>query len=1239
MENDKHSDKLTAQKKPLRTEDTDLLELIYKALNEKGRIHALLRCEIIDPELAHTLEALKRKKRKKEYGNESEKIAIQEKIDSLILKIRGETTELRGLWEGYHLIEYATDVRDRKYVSEEDFNNALQEYDITDGFEWIQKAPTQSTIGKKKAQKIFNVLRTAQAEDMSMLECLLDFLIFCRGKEYSFEAFNYQLPGLDEAIVDITNYLAGKPEADFTKDISDQTNISPKVPAIINFDQSDTLSDYSYNLNLQDPPTLEGNRNYYGNQTIAVIGRDEKQDKLREFLNCDRRYTWLQLAGAAGQGKSRLALELVIEARNHGWKAGLFDEHELKKMTDHWENWQPQKPHLIILDYVIGRIENVRPCFQVLARRRESFQHPVRFLLLERQRWDFGFSAPRTQRKTADENLSFEIPASRAEWFIDLTERYDGNDVHVIQARFETGVLELKKLTPDVLAEIVKQIVSQNSDISDCISDDQIKKQLDHIDMEGRPLYAYFFAQALLQGKDTKGWSRTDLLHATLERERANWWAAAFKKEPPLLEDDIPAMRIALLATMVGSINCKEAYRQAVLPNASAEVRREALAITGSSLTKGITGPSNEIPAMQPDILGEWFVLASLGEGLPVEGLTGIAWQYSPKNMAGFVQRVSQDFGDHCIVKEILNYINIEKINVNILPSIASTLLIHFNENGVPVSEKLVTAIQMAARNNDSIAMRILGSCYLNGIGVEQDEKKAFIWLRKAAEAGQVYAMSILGICFANGIGVRTNERLAYEWAKKAAEVGDTTAMLNLGICYRTGIGVEPNERLALEWVKSAAELGDASAMDNLGFYYEIGCGVEPNEYKAFEWFQRAAEANHATAMGHLAFCYEKGFGVEPDEDKAFEYFQKGAEAGDATAMRNLGICYRTGAGVKPDENKALEWLFKASHADDPTAMAHLGVCFEEGIGVETDKHVAFKWFLKAAEANYPPVMVNLGVSYQNGIGVEPNERKAFEWFLKSAEADHVPAMRILGLCYQNGTGVEPNERKAFEWFQKAAEADHAPAITNLGICFQNGRGVEKDERKAFEWFLIAAKANHKLAMFLIAHCYQNSTGVEPDENKAFKWFQKAAEADYVLAMVDLGRCYQIGKGVTSNEHKAFEWYKKAALLGDATAKFNLGVCCQYGIGIEPDEHEAFEWYKKAAEDNYVDAIYRLALCYQEGIGVKRNFRNAFVYFGKAAEKGNQPAHEYLVAIKRFWEKVFAAIFFLLSVVLFLMFN
>jgi TPR repeat protein len=81
------------------------------------------------------------------------------------------------------------------------------------------------------------------------------------------------------------------------------------------------------------------------------------------------------------------------------------------------------------------------------------------------------------------------------------------------------------------------------------------------------------------------------------------------------------------------------------------------------------------------------------------------------------------------------------------------------------------------------------------------------------AEKGNILAQANLGTCYMNGWGVQQNFDEALKLLKPAAERGDQTALTNLSACYMNGWGVQQNFDEALKLLKPLSDIGNARAL------------------------------------------------------------------------------------------------------------------------------------------------------------------------------------------------------------------------------------------------------------------------------------------------------------------------------------------------------------------------------------------------------------------------------------------
>src|SRR6266481_3587764 len=95
-----------------------------------------------------------------------------------------------------------------------------------------------------------------------------------------------------------------------------------------------------------------------------------------------------------------------------------------------------------------------------------------------------------------------------------------------------------------------------------------------------------------------------------------------------------------------------------------------------------------------------------------------------------------------------------------------------------------------------------LGTVYLYGRGVTQDDTEAVAWFRKAADQGDAIAEFLLGNQYANGKGVPQDYVRAHMWFSLAAAQGEQRAVKTLEMAERGMTPAQINEaqKLARDW-------------------------------------------------------------------------------------------------------------------------------------------------------------------------------------------------------------------------------------------------------------------------------------------------------------------------------------------------------------------------------------------------------------------------------------------------------
>ncbi|GES98902.1 kinase-like domain-containing protein [Rhizophagus clarus] len=182
---------------------------------------------------------------------------------------------------------------------------------------------------------------------------------------------------------------------------------------------------------------------------------------------------------------------------------------------------------------------------------------------------------------------------------------------------------------------------------------------------------------------------------------------------------------------------------------------------------------------------------------------------------------------------------------------------------------KAIEFYKKSAESGYVFTYLILGYYYVNGIGTEINKEKGFelynlatgkndciknekeivndldevnYWYHKASENDNKLALYKLGEIHELGIGICQNERRAFEFYKKSANQGFIDAQYKLGYIYSHGTEVDINIGKAFDLFKLAAEGGNIEAQRNLASLYKRGDGTEKNIEKAIYWYKKAIE-------------------------------------------------------------------------------------------------------------------------------------------------------------------------------------------------------------------------------------------------------------------------------------------------------------------------------------------------------------------------------------------------------------
>ena len=423
----------------------------------------------------------------------------------------------------------------------------------------------------------------------------------------------------------------------------------------------------------------------FRSRRLEVVGRDNELKDLSAWLDLPASFGWDLWVGAAGSGKSRLALELCD--RRDGWDSGFFKFDGLH--TPNWRDWDPKADTLVIFDYVAEVAEKIGLLIDLFARRAAGkqvrplpFGVKVRFLLLERAAVRDGDAATpaliaptpiapapnapdRAQTAAAEQKLE-------APWLgvLRSAAKQNGADVEAVHARRNLvhpgrylGGVRRKAATAIIKAEHASALDDSGSALPQMTLEQFRERRLAayRIDAHLRPLFVAMTAEAVREkggAFDTlDGGTGIDALVQHIndkEWKHASQRLLALKDGPGSTID--AWAKFVCLATMCGGLKDPPKGTDGKHPPGGRAVLTEALNMaallqtpdaeaygTGKRYALLVSGAhQDEAPKLEPDVLGEGFVLDWLKKHARLaRPLINAAWTLG---MTDFVRRAAENF-------------------------------------------------------------------------------------------------------------------------------------------------------------------------------------------------------------------------------------------------------------------------------------------------------------------------------------------------------------------------------------------------------------------------------------------------------------------------------------------------------------------------------------------------------------------------------------------------------------------
>lgn len=358
---------------------------------------------------------------------------------------------------------------------------------------------------------------------------------------------------------------------------------------------------------------------YYTTMASGFFGREKEMEELRHFAyedfkdganeQCDIR--WLTIIGSGGQGKSRLSLELENELIKKRWQVIRLVESQYNSLHEVTIQLERNAQNLIIADNGRSHAKELGVWMDTLEQQLRSAVKKVRILILDRKE---------------DMNLANDIAhygGSNMRWEKDTIQLNPITDEETIKKIMKTyAKYKGKEITPKHLNMLYDTL-----------------KRIDEDEM--RPLYAILVTDALCNGKNPENWDRENVLSTVLNDEEKNIerkMKGNINDTKETLENCINPLR--LISTFSGGLSLESIRKQykeqweefsSEFPLCKNKLDRLEKRLQEMGLVV-----NGVFEALQPDLLGEFFVLQHMKEAAPL--LFSSGWEDDVGKLAFLIQ-------------------------------------------------------------------------------------------------------------------------------------------------------------------------------------------------------------------------------------------------------------------------------------------------------------------------------------------------------------------------------------------------------------------------------------------------------------------------------------------------------------------------------------------------------------------------------------------------------------------------
>ncbi len=293
----------------------------------------------------------------------------------------------------------------------------------------------------------------------------------------------------------------------------------------------------------------------------------------------------------------------------------------------------------------------------------------------------------------------------------------------------------------------------------------------------------------------------------------------------------------------------------------------------------------------------------------------------------------------------------------------------HEGIGGLPKNQKLAHQyLSEAAAGNNYLALRYLlrERCF----GNEKEFTIILNRMNQLAEEGDSNVQYDLGFSYLCGLGVEKDNKKAFQFLQKAADAGNEDAMFKLGkLLIDCSDDFPYDYETGHKYLLAVAETGNLEAAYELYRYYRFQFH-STNIEKAMYWAEKIVEGGQRTFLREDIASFYFNDGDIIDHEKAIMYYEAILEDEDnrdtyaSEVFFPLALCYLKQGGENTDYTRVM-WLLEQAKTlsqkdDDSYNAAKRGEILywiaymnEHGLGKKKNLDIAHTLYLESAEYGY----------------------------------------------------------------------------------------------------------------------------------------------------------------------------------------------------------------------------------------------------------------------------------------------